>query len=97
MEKFSNEYFKKLAHGLMFDVNEQEIEELRRDFETLEEQLALFNVIDTKDVEPMIYPFEFETSFLRKDVDNHRVTQNEALLNARESVDGLIVVPKVVK
>lgn len=97
MEKFSSEYFKKLANQLMFDVNEKEIEELKNEFETLENQLSLFNAIDTEQVEPMIFPFEGETTYMRMDIDDHMVTQEEALLNARETVNGMVLVPKVVK
>ena len=32
LEKFSNEYFKKLANDLRFDLNDEEIEALKRDF-----------------------------------------------------------------
>lgn len=32
MEKFSNEYFKKLANDLKFDLSDEEIEALKKDF-----------------------------------------------------------------
>ena len=38
MEKFSTEYFHKLANDLKFDLSDEEIEELKKDFVAVEEQ-----------------------------------------------------------
>ncbi|MGL5540660.1 MAG: Asp-tRNA(Asn)/Glu-tRNA(Gln) amidotransferase subunit GatC [Erysipelotrichaceae bacterium] len=97
MEKFSDAYFQKLANQLMFSLSEQEVKDLQRDFNTLEEQLALFDAVDTENVEEMVYPFEMETSFMREDVVSNVVTQEEALQNAAKTENGMIGVPKVVK
>ncbi len=97
MEKFSNEYFQTLARALMFDLNEKEINELRNDFTSLEDQLALLSKIDTDVVAPMVYPFEMETTFLRVDEVENVVSQDAALLNAAKVENGMIGVPKVVK
>ena len=58
---------KELANRIMFDVNEEEAQNIINDFETFEKQLAILNEIDTDGVEEMIYPFDTPTSFLRKD------------------------------
>ena len=42
MEKFSTEYFHKLANDLKFDLSDEEIEELKKDFVAVEEQVSLF-------------------------------------------------------
>ena len=68
MEKFSTEYFHKLANDLKFDLSDEEIEELKKDFVAVEEQVSLFEKVDTEGVEPMVYPFEAPTTFLREDV-----------------------------
>ena len=57
MEKFSTEYFHKLANDLKFDLSDEEIEELKKDFVAVEEQVSLFEKVDTEVVEPMVYPF----------------------------------------
>ena len=57
MEKFSNEYFHKLANDLKFDLSDEEINELKKDFIEVEKQVELFEKIDTTGVEPMVYPF----------------------------------------
>lgn len=97
MEKKDNAYFKQLANQLMFDLSDQEIEELQADFEILEEQIKMLERINTDGVEEMIYPFESETEFLREDVVNHTIQREDALKNANAVMAGHIHVPKVVK
>ena len=43
MEKFSKEMLRKLANQVMFDLNDQECEELQEEFETYLKQLDLLN------------------------------------------------------
>lgn len=97
MEKFSTEYFHKLANDLKFDLSDEEIEELKKDFVAVEEQVSLFEKVDTEDVEPMVYPFEAPTTFLREDVVSDLLTQEEALTNVKDARMGHVHVPKVVK
>lgn len=97
MEKFSAEYFRKLANDLKFDLSDEEIEDLKRDFAEVEKQVDLFDAIDTAGVEPMVYPFEAETIFLREDAEADTLPQNDALKNAADVRMGHVHVPKVVK
>lgn len=97
MEIFSTEYFKKLANDIRFDLNEQEISELKEEFKVLMEQIDVLDEIDTEGVEEMIYPFEAETAFLREDTVDHVITQEEALSNVKSAKAGHVHVPKVVK
>lgn len=91
------EYFKKLAEQLMFRLSDEEADSIVREFSTLESQMALLDDVDTEGVEEMIYPFEDETVFLREDVSNHVITQDEALENVEKKIEGHFVLPKVVK
>lgn len=97
MEIFSTEYFKKLANDIRFDLNEQEISELKEEFKVLMEQIDVLDEIDTEGVEEMIYPFEAETAFLREDTVDRVITQEEALSNVKSAKAGHVHVPKVVK
>ncbi len=97
METLDKEYIKKLAHQIMMDVNEQEIEELQEDFAILLSQIKTLQEIDTEGVEPMIYPFEQEVCYLREDVVGHVLSQEEALSNVKEVSLGHVKLPKVVK
>lgn len=97
METFDKEYFKSLAHDIMFRINDEEAGELQEEFKILLEQIDVLNEIDTEGVEEMIYPFETETAYLREDVVDHVVSQEAALSNAASVRAGHVHVPKVVK
>ena len=97
METFDKEYFRKLANGIMLDVNDDEISDLQQEFEVLTKQIQLIDNVHTEGVEPMVYPFEQETYFLREDEVGHLLSQQEALENAKSVRAGHVHVPKVVK
>lgn len=89
--------YRKLANQLMFDLSEEEIMDLDREFDTLLKQIDLLDTIDTEGVEPMVYPFDTPTAFLRADKVENVKTQAEALSNAKKTRAEHILVPKVVK
>lgn len=97
METLDKEYIKKLAHQIMMDVNEQEIEDIQADFAVLLSQIKQLQEIDTEGVEPMVYPFEQEVQYLREDVVEHVISQEDALCNVKEVSLGHVKLPKVVK
>lgn len=53
--------------------------------------------MDTDGVEPMVYPFEAPTTFLREDVVSDVLSQEDALKNVKDARMGHVHVPKVVK
>ena len=91
------EEIKKLARNLMFEVTDEEARDIAKDFDTLEEQLAFFDQINTDGVEEMIYPFDTPTSFYREDEVDNVLSQDDLLKNAGKVISGHVVVPKVVK
>lgn len=97
MEKFSNEYFRSLAADLRFELSDTEVESIKKRFERLESQISQFEKVDTENVEPMIYPFEAPTTYLREDVVEEVLTQDEVLANVKDARMGHVHVPKVVK
>ena len=88
---------KKLTLDLKFALSDDEARDIQNDFSILDKKLALFDKIDTTNVEEMIYPFDVETSFLREDTVGHYLSQDEALANVAKVKQGHVVVPKVVK
>lgn len=90
-------YFKELAKRLMFELSDEEADDIVKEFKTLCQQLELLESIDTTGVEPMVYPFESPTTYLRDDDEVHTISQEDALLNAGKVVQGHFSVPKVVK
>ena len=96
-EKKDKEYFRKLAKQLMFDLTDEEASAIVKEFDTLNKQLALLDAVDTKGVEPMIFPFEVETTFLRDDEETNCITQEDALKNVDQSLEGHFRLPRVVQ
>ena len=96
-EKKDVAYFKKLAKQLMFELSDEEANDIVNEFEVLNSQMALLDAVDTEGVEPMVYPFEDETSFLREDEVTNMVSQEEALKNVDKKLEGHFILPKVVK
>ena len=97
MKKVSIELLKKCANNLMFDMKEEEYQTLLNEFDLLLEQMALIGQIEGLDnEEPMTFPFECQTSFLREDVEDTPLTVQEVLLNAKDVAAGQIKLPKVV-
>lgn len=96
-ENKNREYFKSLAEHLMFQLSDEEADTLTKDFEVLDQQIALLDKIDTSETTEMIFPFPVETSFLREDVESHVISQEEAVQNVTKKVEGHFVLPKVVK
>ncbi len=89
-------YFKNLAHQLRFDLSDDEANDIAYEFDVLIQQMALLDKIDTEGVEEMVYPFEAPTHFLREDVVDHVLSQEEALKNAPDQKNGFFVTKKVV-
>lgn len=90
-------YFKHLAHQLRFDLSDEEASDIASEFDTLIKQMDLLNKIDTEGVLEMVYPFENPTHFLREDVVEDVLSQEEALKNAPIKKNGFFVTKKVVQ
>ena len=96
-EKKDREYFRKLAHQLMFDLSDEEADGIVKEFGELETQMSLLDQVHTDDTEEMIYPFEQATTFLRDDVVTNVISQADAMKNVKKNLEGHFVLPKVVK
>lgn len=96
MEKHTPAYFKNLAKQLRFELTDQEAQGIADEFSVLIDQMSLLDHIDTTSVDPMVYPFEEPTSFLRDDVPNQVLSAQEALKNAPSTKNGFFVTKKVV-
>jgi len=97
MERKDKEFYQTLARQLMFELSDEEAEEVKNEFTYLLEQLELLEKVDTDGVEEMIYPFEDEVSYIREDEIGEYLSQEEALKNAKKVKQGMVLVPKVVK
>ena len=91
------EVLKDAAIRLMFDMSDEQYETLEKEFEIIIKQMNLIGEIDGVDeVEPMTFPFNVTTDYLREDVAETPLTKEEVLANAKDVLDGQIKLPKVV-
>lgn len=97
MKKVTLETLQESAHKLLFDMSKEEYQTLLDEFSIITKQMELMaNIKGIDEVEPMTFPFECETDFLREDEPTTPLTQEEALRNAKDVVEGQIRLPKVV-
>lgn len=87
----------KLASQLMIKIADDEINELMSAYKQFMEQVELLDKIDTSDVEPLFYPYEIETTFLRNDHVEKELAKEDVLKNAYSVEDDYIKVVKVIE
>ena len=98
MKTVNKEVLKTAANKLMFDMSDEQYDNLVAEFTILIKQMDLIGQIDGVDsAEPMTFPFDATTSYLREDVPSEPLDRDEALKNSADVVDGQIRLPKVVK
>ena len=97
MKQITKETLKEAANKLMFDLTDEELDKLVKEFDIIVKQMELIGEIPgVDDVEPMTFPFECAVTYLREDVATKPEDRDEILKNAKDVVDGQIRLPKVV-
>ncbi len=96
MKRLDVQGFKDLANQLRFSLSDAEAQDIKNEFDVLIDQMDLLNKIDTEGIEPMVYPFDEETSFMREDVADQVLPVQEVLKNAPKTKNGFFVTQKVV-
>lgn len=92
----SKEKIKQLAKQCMFELTEDEVEAIEREFDFLIKEMNLINQIDTSNVDIMVTPYETMSCALRDDEEIYELDREDVLKNAPKTQDGYFVVPKVV-
>ena len=90
------EMLKKLGLKTMFNISDEEMPELVEEYDIFMNHVAVLEKIDTEGKEPLAYPYEIETSFLREDKPVDVIRREDVLKNAKSVQDNQIKVPKVV-
>lgn len=93
VSKTDVEYIAKLAK-LKF--NEEELNNLTKDMNSILGYMAKLNEINTTNVEPLTHPVEGENVF-REDKLQQSISSEEALKNASTKDDKFFKVPKVIE
>ncbi|HNX16444.1 MAG TPA: hypothetical protein PKO28_03690 [Bacilli bacterium] len=97
MKKVDIPLLKQVANNLMFDMKETEYSTLLEEFDVIIRQMELISEIPGVDeVSPMTFPFDVSTDYLREDLPGVPLSQEDALRNAGNVVEGQIRLPKVV-
>ena len=97
MKTVNKKLLKDIANKLMFDMEDSQYDTLMEEFDAILKQMDLISQIpNIDDAEPMVFPYEVTTTFLREDVASEPISREEALKNAKDVVDGQVRLPKVV-
>lgn len=93
--KITREDILHLASLSNFDLNEDEIESLRKDLEGIVGYISDLSNLDTEGVEPTYQVFEMENVWRDDEIKPQDATREDLLALAPESLDNQIKVPKV--
>lgn len=85
----------KIAKLSKLSFNEEEIEKFQIELNDILGHIDMLNQIDTSEVEPLIYINDAVNNFREKD-EKSSLKIEKVLLNAPESTENAIVVPKVI-
>lgn len=97
MKEINKDVLKDAARRLLFDMSEEEYDTLLQEFAVLTKQMETIGKIPgLEDYEPMTFPFDCHTSYLREDIPEEPLEREEALRNAGSVFEGQIKLPKVV-
>lgn len=98
MKAVNKTILKDAANKLMFDMSEEQYDQLVNEFDIITTQMKLIGEIPGVDeATPMTFPFDVTNTYLREDVASTPLNRDDALRNAKDVVDGQIRLPKVVK
>ena len=97
MKEVNKEILKKAANSLMFDMSEEQYDELLKEFDIILKQMEVIGTLEgIDDLEPMTFPFDNSITYLRKDEACTPLNQREALKNSKETLLGQVKLPKVI-
>ena len=98
MKKVTKEILKESAQKLMFEMSEEQYENILNEFDLIYSQMKIIGEIEGVDeVEPMFFPFDVTNDYLREDVPTTPIERKELLRNTKDVENGFISLPRVVK
>ena len=96
MKDITIDVLKDAANRLLFEMSEEEYRTLQTELATLVKQMESLSEIEGLGYEPMTFPFDCETTYLRDDVPSEPLDRDVALSNSGSTQDCQIKLPKVV-
>ena len=98
MKQVTKEILKNTANKLLFDMSDEQFEQLVKEFEIITKQMELIKDIPgVDDAERMTFPFDNANTYFREDIQSSPLNRDEVLKNASDVKDGQFRLPKVVK
>ena len=96
MKDITIDVLKDAANRLLFEMSEEEYQTLQTELATLVKQMESLGEVESLGYEPMTFPFDCETTYLRDDVSSEPLDRDAALSNSGSTQDCQIKLPKVV-
>ena len=96
MVKITDELIKKLAHLSRLHIEDNEIDEYKKDFASMVQFVEKLNEVDTTGIAPLLHITD-AVNVLREDDVQGSCTQEQALKNAPKTDGIYFLVPKVIK
>lgn len=97
MKKIKKEVLVDAANRLLFTMSDEQFETLQEEFKVLTKLMGKIGKIEGLDeYEPMTFPFDCTTDYLREDEPNEVLDREEALKNAGSVMNDQVKLPKVV-
>lgn len=98
MKTINKEVLKIAADKIMLDLDEEQYDSLIIELKGICQMVdAIKTIPGIDDAEPMTFPFDNRTSYLREDIIEEPLPKEEVLKNAKDVKDGQICLPKVVR
>lgn len=91
------ELIQSLAKDVKLSVLDENMDTFIEAYHQFLEQVQSLESIQTEGVEPLVFPFEVETSFLREDSIQDVMRREDILKNAKHIKNQQIQIPKVVE
>lgn len=90
------ELLKQLALDVKLSITDEQMDYFYEKYHVFLKQIEALENIDTEGIEPLVFPFEIETTFLRNDEIIETTQVEDVLKNAKKVENQQIVVPKVI-
>lgn len=91
-----DEMLRQLALKTMFRLTDEEIPAMRTEYDVFMHHVKALEAVDTTGVEPLCFPYEIMTTYLREDDPCDVYDVDEILSNGPDVVEHQVRVPKVV-
>ncbi|WP_338960095.1 MULTISPECIES: Asp-tRNA(Asn)/Glu-tRNA(Gln) amidotransferase subunit GatC [unclassified Spiroplasma] len=95
-KKMTTKMLHEFANELMFNLSEEQCENLLLEFKAIEKQMEIVTNINTNDIEPLNYPFPIINNLLRSDNVGTHLTSKSVLNIAPEVENNYISINQVI-